>query len=91
LSECVAALAPGGLLIVKEVDTKPRFKARIAQFQEFLATKVMRITDGDTLDFLSAADLETLMTSNGLSTRVSRLDRGYFHPHCVVVGTKASS
>ena len=91
LSECVAALAPGGLLIVKEVDTKPRFKARIAQFQEFLATKVMRITDGDALDFPSAADLETLMTSNGLSTRVSRLDRGYFHPHCVVVGTKASS
>ena len=91
LAQCVAALAPGGVLIVKEVDTKPRFKARIAQFQEFLATKVVRITDGDVLDFPSAADLETLMTSNGLTTRVARLDKGYFHPHCVVVGTKVGS
>ena len=91
LAECAAVLAPGGVLIVKEVDTKPRFKARIAQFQEFLATKVMRITDGDALDFPSAADLEMLMKSNGLTTRVARLDKGYFHPHCVVVGTKVGS
>jgi 2-polyprenyl-3-methyl-5-hydroxy-6-metoxy-1,4-benzoquinol methylase len=91
VSECAAALAPGGLLIVKEVDTKPRFKARIAQLQEFLATKVLRITDGDALDFPSVAEIETLLTSNGLATRVARLDKGYFHPHCVVVGTKASS
>ena len=91
LAQCVAALAPGGVLIVKEVDTKPRFKARIAQFQEFLATKVVRITDGDALDFPSAADLETLLARNGLATRVSRIDKGYFHPHCVVVGTKAST
>lgn len=91
LSECVAALAPAGLLIVKEVDTRPRFKARIAQLQEFLATKVMRITDGDALNFPSAADIETLMTSKGLATRVARLDKGYFHPHCVVVGTKVGS
>ena len=91
LSECVAALAPTGLLIVKEVDTEPRFKARIAQFQEFLATKVLRITDGDALDFPSAIDLERLMKNDGLSTRVTRLDKGYFHPHCVVVGTKPTS
>ena len=91
LSDCIAALAPGGHLIVKEVNTEPRIKAFVAQFQEFLATKVLRITDGDTLDFPSATDIETLISSDGLTTRVSRLDKGYFHPHCVVVGTKASS
>ena len=91
LSDCIAALAPDGCLIVKEVNTEPRIKALIAQFQEFLATKVLRITDGDVLDFPSAADIETLISSDGLTTRVGRLDKGYFHPHCVVVGTKASS
>lgn len=91
LAECVAALAPGGLLIVKEVDTEPRFKARMAQFQEFLATKVLRITHGDALDFPSAKKLESLLADDGLETRMARLDKGYFHPHCVVVGTKARS
>jgi hypothetical protein len=32
-----------------------------------------------------------LMVAGGLTTRVGRLDKGYFHPHCVVVGTKVSS
>ena len=91
LSDCFAALAPGGRLIVKEVDTEPRIKARVAQLQEALATKVLRITDGDALDFPSAADLEALMVGSGLTTRVARLDKGYFHPHCVVVGTKSLS
>ena len=91
LSDCIAALAPGGCLIVKEVNTEPRIKAFVAQFQEFLATKVLRITDGDVLNFPSATDIETLISSGGLTTRVGRLDKGYFHPHCVVVGTKAST
>jgi len=91
LSDCIAALAPGGRLIVKEVNTEPRIKAFVAQFQEFLATKVLRITDGDALDFPSAADIKELMVAGGLTTRVGRLDKGYFHPHCVVVGTKVSS
>lgn len=91
LRECAAALSPSGRLIVKEVDTEPRFKARIAHFQEFLATKVLRITSGDALDFPSAADIERLMNDDGLSTRVARLDKGYFHPHCVVIGSKSTT
>lgn len=88
LAECVEALSPDGLLVVKEVDTSPKFKAQVAQFQEFLATKVLRITDGDVLNFPSAVELKALMTSDGLETYVLRLDKGYFHPHCVVVGRK---
>jgi 2-polyprenyl-3-methyl-5-hydroxy-6-metoxy-1,4-benzoquinol methylase len=88
LAECIEALSPGGLLVVKEVDTSPKFKAQIAQFQEFLATKVLRITDGDEMDFPSAAEIEALMASDGLETQIARLDKGYFHPHCVVVGRK---
>ncbi|MTA45541.1 MAG: methyltransferase domain-containing protein [Actinobacteria bacterium] len=91
LAECVDALSMNGVLVVKEVDTAPKFKAQIAQFQEFLATKVLRITDGDALDFPSAAELEGLLVSDGLETRVARLDKGYFHPHCVVVGRKTQT
>jgi len=87
IADCIAALAPGGVLVIKEVDTRPRFKAWLAQFQEFLATKVLRITRGEALDFPSAVDLQRQLSEAGLRVRVTRLDKGYVHPHCVVVGT----
>lgn len=91
LEQCAAALAPGGVLIVKEVDTEPKLKARIAQFQEFLSTRVLRITRGDAMSFPSAKELASEMSAAGLATSSARLDKGYFHPHCVVVGTRTPS
>ena len=88
LAECVNVLSPTGVLIVKEVDTEPKVKARISQFQEFLATRVLRITRGDAMDFPSAKELAAELASDGLVTRTVRLDKGYFHPHCVVIGTQ---
>jgi len=90
LAKCAQSLSPGGVLVVKEVDTQPRFKARIAQIQEFLATRVLRITEGDNLDFPSAAELAEQLRAVGLAPAISRIDQGYFHPHCVVVGTKTA-
>jgi len=89
LGRCVDALAPDGVLILKEVDTSPRLKAAVAQFQEFLATKVFRFTATDhDLHFPSVAELRGLLVDCGLAVRTDRLDRGYFHPHCVVIGTR---
>ncbi|HEY6530902.1 MAG TPA: class I SAM-dependent methyltransferase [Acidimicrobiales bacterium] len=88
LAECATALAPGGLLVVKEVDTAPPLKAKLAQWQEVLATRVLKITDGETLDFPSAVELEGVVAGLGLSTMAKHIDRGYLHPHCVVLGTK---
>lgn len=91
LSACYGALAPGGLLIVKEVDTRPRMKALLAQFQEILSTRVFRITRGSHLDFPSLTELDALMTELGMSTIAKHIDHGYIHPHCVVIGTKPAS
>jgi SAM-dependent methyltransferase len=88
LAECVAALAPGGLLVVKEVDTAPPLKAKLAQWQEVLATRVLKITHGETLDFPSAVELERVVAGLGLVTMAKPIDDGYLHPHCVVLGTK---
>ena len=44
-----AALAPGGVLVVKEIDTRPRWKYRLAVAQELAATRVARVTAGDTV------------------------------------------
>jgi hypothetical protein len=90
LADCADALAPGGLLVVKEADTSPALKARLSQTQELLATRVLRITDGDALDFPSAAELVEVLDGLGMSTQSKRLDHGYLHPHCVVLATGAA-
>ncbi|MSW45030.1 MAG: methyltransferase domain-containing protein [Actinobacteria bacterium] len=88
LAACVDALAPGGLLVIKEVDTKPLLKARISQLQELISTKVLRITDGHALEFASSEELVATLVDLGMSTMSKRIDHGYLHPHCVVLGTK---
>lgn len=88
LAECVDALAPGGLLVVKEIDVVPRWKARVATAQELLATRVLRITEGDEVDFATPAELADTLGSLGCTTLVKRLDHGYPHPHCVVLATR---
>jgi 2-polyprenyl-3-methyl-5-hydroxy-6-metoxy-1,4-benzoquinol methylase len=86
IAQCAAALAPGGVFVVKETDVVPRWKHRFATLQEFVATRVVRITKGDSLSFTPIADLAADMESAGLDVRVDRVDKGYLHPHAMVVG-----
>jgi 2-polyprenyl-3-methyl-5-hydroxy-6-metoxy-1,4-benzoquinol methylase len=88
LAECASALAPDGVLVVKEVDTRPVLKAKVSQLQELVATRVLRITDGDALDFPSSDELVEVLVDLGLDVSARRLDQGYLHPHCVVVGRR---
>lgn len=86
LARCAAALAPGGVLLVKEIDTTPRWKHRLAASQEVLATRVLRITAGSALDFASSSELARELRDAGLEIAIERLDRGYLHPHVLVSG-----
>jgi len=88
LDECVDALAPGGLLVVKEIDKVPGWKARLATVQELVATKVLRITEGDEVEFADPRLLAARLEAAGCATMVKRLDHGYPHPHCVILATK---
>lgn len=90
LEACADALAPGGLLVVKEVDTRPAWKARLAQAQEVVATRVVHITAGDTLDFPSRDEVEQVVAGAGLRAQAKRIDHGYLHPHFVVLGTRTA-
>jgi cyclopropane fatty-acyl-phospholipid synthase-like methyltransferase len=91
LASAAAALSPGGRLVVKELDVTPRWKARWSRFQEVLATRVMRITEGEELELIPRADVIAAMTAAGLMVETRRLDRGRLHPHYVAVGTRADT
>jgi cyclopropane fatty-acyl-phospholipid synthase-like methyltransferase len=84
------ALAPGGRLVVKELDVAPAWKARWSKFQEVLATRVMRITEGEELELIPRDDVAATMHDGGLTVNTRRLDHGRLHPHYVAVGTRPS-
>jgi 2-polyprenyl-3-methyl-5-hydroxy-6-metoxy-1,4-benzoquinol methylase len=91
LTTCRALLAPGGTLVVKEMGTTPRWKARWNLFQETLSVRVLRITEGASLTFVPPQVMAGWLRDAGLEVESRRLDRGRLHPHHVLVGKDAST
>lgn len=89
LVDAAAVLAPGGLLVVKEMADRPGWKVRWNQVQETLAVKVLRITEGATISMVPPPTMASWLTDAGLDVTTSRpLDRGYLHPHHLLVARK---
>ncbi len=89
LRSCAGALAPGGVLAVKEMALVPRWKARWNVLQETAAVKILGITEGEDFTFLPPADMATAMAGGGLTVTDRPIHRGYPHPHHLLVGRKA--
>jgi len=89
LRSCAEALAPGGVLAVKEMALIPRWKARWNTLQETASVKLLGITEGEELTFLAPADMAAAMVAGGVTVRDRPVHRGYPHPHHLLVGTKA--
>jgi 2-polyprenyl-3-methyl-5-hydroxy-6-metoxy-1,4-benzoquinol methylase len=83
-----AALAPGGVLLVKEMDDAPRWKRRVTRAQELVATRVVRITEGDEVDLVPPAAIAGAMEQAGLAVACHPLHRGKLHPHHLVLGRR---
>lgn len=83
-----AALAPGGVVVVKEIDLRPRWKYRLARVQEVVSTRVTRITEGDGVAFVPPDDIAGAMTAAGLTVDRQPLDRGSLHPHLLLMGRR---
>ena len=86
LDACAGALAPGGSIVVKEIDEVPRWKYLFSKAQEVVATKVVRITEGDEVAFVPLADIEDRLQRHGLRTRRIAADRWAPWPHALIVG-----
>jgi len=82
------ALAPGGVLAIKEIDVRPRWKFQWARFQEIVATRVVRVTAGEQVAFVPPDDLAAAMAESGLTVTRRRLDRHRLHPHLLLMGRR---
>jgi 2-polyprenyl-3-methyl-5-hydroxy-6-metoxy-1,4-benzoquinol methylase len=88
LKSCAAALSPGGVLVVKDMGTRPRWKARWNAAQEALSVRVLKITEGSPeFTFTDPEERARWLVAAGLrDVRARRLDRGRLHPHHLLVG-----
>lgn len=83
------ALVPGGVLVIKEIDVRPRWKFWLAAGQEFLATKLLRITEGSRVRFLSPHQIEARLLENGLAVEHRSAHHRRLHPHHLIIARKA--
>jgi SAM-dependent methyltransferase len=89
IGACLQRLGPDGVLVVKEMGTSPRWKARWNRLQETLSVRLLGITAGEgELCFLPPEELAEEMRSTGLVVRHRPLDRGYPHPHHLLVASR---
>jgi len=86
LADLAARLAPGGVLIVKEMDSRPPVKAAWMRLQEHVMVRLLGLTLGASLSFTDAAEIVESLRSCGLEVRSRSLHRHYLHPHHLVVG-----
>ena len=88
LDGCVERLSEGGVLVVKETDVVPRWKHWVASAQEVVATKILRITEGSSLSFTPIVEIAYHLRANGLDVSTRAVDKGYLHPHALVVARR---
>jgi SAM-dependent methyltransferase len=88
LTSAAAVLAPGGVLVVKDMATGPRWKARLNALQETVSVRLLRITAGSPrFAFVEPDERARWLRAAGLvDVRARRLDRGRVHPHHLLVG-----
>jgi 2-polyprenyl-3-methyl-5-hydroxy-6-metoxy-1,4-benzoquinol methylase len=89
LASLGACLAPSGVLLVKEIDVRPRWKFELARVQELVATRVARVTEGDRVEFVPPAVIADTLVAAGLTVEHVPLQKGRLHPHHLVVGRRA--
>jgi 2-polyprenyl-3-methyl-5-hydroxy-6-metoxy-1,4-benzoquinol methylase len=80
-------VAPGGVLVVKEMSPEPHWKARWNSAQETIAVKLLRITEGGSFDFVPPGEISGWLRGLGATVRNEPLDSGRAHPHHLIAAT----
>ena len=89
LTTCLGKLRPGGIFVLKEIGTEPWWKFERLKLQEFMSTRILRITKGDTMHFESGEDLKQRLVSLGFEdVALQPLDSGYASPHLLLTARR---
>lgn len=83
-------LRPGGRVLLKEVEPRPRWKFYRCLAQETLSVRLLGITHGSAFAFADRAEMEALLRGAGFEgLQVRGLGAGYLTPHVLYEATRA--
>jgi 2-polyprenyl-3-methyl-5-hydroxy-6-metoxy-1,4-benzoquinol methylase len=85
------SLVPGGVLVVKEVGTVPRWKHLVGSAQEVVVVRVLRITRGDHLNRDPLTSVRAELGRRGWATEEIALGRGYYYAHVAIRSSAPAS
>lgn len=88
LKKCYDLLPPGGYILLKEIDTRPRWKYFWNYFQETLSVKIVGFTRGKKFYFRSSSDWASILKALGFKTSIIPLNKGYCYSHVLIIGQK---
>lgn len=88
LKKCYELLPPGGYILIKEIDTRPRWKYLWNYLQETLSVKVVGFTRGKKFYFRSSAEWASLLKELGCQVNIIPLHKGYCYSHVLITGQK---
>lgn len=82
LRACAVHLRPGGLLVITEVDDRPRWKYALSWIADHI------LYPRDTITFRPQAGWVSLLETSGLIVRVISMHEGALFPHVTFVARK---
>jgi 2-polyprenyl-6-hydroxyphenyl methylase/3-demethylubiquinone-9 3-methyltransferase len=89
LGACRERLRPGGRLILKEVDTTPRWKFYKCLAQETISVRLLRVTLGNQLTFVPRDEMYRILNDAKFQdVTATDLGRGYSSPHILYEATR---
>jgi len=82
-------LRPGGVFLMKEMDSGRRGKMKWTRFQERLSDRFLGITLGEGFVDQPREEVESMLRAIGFTSfRARPVDRGYPHPHILYTAVK---
>jgi len=88
LNRCFNYLSETGVLIIKEIDTRPFWKYGWHQFQATLVLKVFKLIQGEGLYCRPRQSYIGLFKKIGYKVDVLDIQKGYLYPHMLYICSK---
>lgn len=89
LARVFQRIAPGGTLLIKEMDPSARFKNAWNRMQERISMRVLKITMAETFNVEGVLAFVARLERHGFrDVMVKRVDLGYPHPHVLFVARR---
>ena len=87
-----ARLAPGGMLLIKELDPENRAKFAWNRAQEWVSDRFLKLTIGSAFSYESRHEMEARLLRAGFdAVDVREIDAGYPHSHVAYIARTAGA